>query len=217
MSTAWTLAATDICTDALQHMGVIGAGEAASGDDIQTALRALDGVLKELPVKGYTWPKLSGEVALTWGGAGVQTVVLPDDYYNYPVAWKLVDGKRYPLTQIVHADWVRMPDRSAAGSVTHFYISPAKVLYLYPTPATVNPVVTLQYQKIVDDADLALPPDVLQIWMNPLGYGVANELALKYSLPQDRRVEIAQRWQGKRDSAMESSLSYEPISVGVAD
>ena len=81
----WTLAASEICADALEHLGVIADGETASSGDMQTALRALNGVLKELPLFGYHWPALSGETALAWGNS--QAVVLPADYYGSPVVW----------------------------------------------------------------------------------------------------------------------------------
>jgi hypothetical protein len=106
MSTSWTLTASDICTDALRHLNVVGEGDTPSGDQFQVALRGLDVVLKELPLFGYSWPKLSGEVSLTW--AGVQAMALPADYYGNPYAWKTADtGKKYPLVQIPHASGCR--------------------------------------------------------------------------------------------------------------
>lgn len=217
MSTTWTLVAGEICADALQHLGVLAAGEPASGADMQAALNGLDSVLKELPLHGYSWPKLSTETALTWGGAGVQTMVLPTDYYGNPVAWKTLAGSKVWLTQIPHGTWIGMTERTAAGPATHFYVSPAGVFHLYPVPADADPVVTLQYQRIVSDADLATTPDIPQYWVNPLGYGVANEIALKFSVPGDRRLEIAQRWAAKRDRALANSIAHETICFEVRD
>lgn len=214
MSTAWTLTASEICSDALTHLGYMAPGETASAIDIQTALRGLDAVLKELPLVGYTWPKLSAETALTW--ASVQTINLPSDFYGYPVAWKTLNGQRVPLQQIPHATWVQMHDRSATGEATHFYISPSNVFYVWPVPSS-DPGLYVQYQKIVDDASLAVTPDVLQTWKYPLGYGVANEISLKMGAPAERRVEIAQRWAGKRDLLVKNSQVSEPISFEVRE
>lgn len=214
MTTAWTLTASQICTDALEHLGVLGEGETASGDQAQRALRGLDTVLKELPLTGYSWPKLSGEVALTW--AGIQTLNLPADYYGYPVAWRTDSGEKVPLTQITHAAWVQMTGRTAAGTPTHFYVSPAGAFTLWPVPAT-NPGIFLQYQRIVDDASLAVPPDVLQTWKGALSWGVADEIGLKSGAPQPVRLEISQRWQAKRALALQSAIAHEPIVFGVAD
>jgi hypothetical protein len=61
MSTNWTRTAQQICTDALQHLSVLGTGETASSADMQKALGALNTVLKELPLAGYNWPQLSAK------------------------------------------------------------------------------------------------------------------------------------------------------------
>lgn len=215
MSTAWTLAAADVCTDALEHLGVIGAGEAASGDDMQVALRALDGVLKELPLAGYTWPKLSAEAALAWTAG--QTIPLPTDYFSSPVVWLVADGRKVALTPIAHARWSELTDRSsAAGAPTHFYVGPDKTLYLWPTPST-DPALTLQYQRIVDDADSTAQPDVPQYMLNALGYGVAHECVLKFDTPPARAQEITQRWMSKRAAALEYAIESAPICFEVRD
>jgi hypothetical protein len=212
MSTAWTLAAADVCKDALEHLGVIGAGEAASGDDMQVALRALDAVLKELPLTGYAWPKLSGETALT--GTGVQS--LPADYFGSPALWRLVDGRKVQLTQIPHARWAQMTDRTAPGTPTHFYVGPDQVLNLWPVPDAA-PALTLQYQRVVGDADGSAPPDVPQYMLNALGYGVAHELTLKFDTPPARAQTITERWQAKRAAALEYSIESAPICFEVRD
>jgi len=214
MSTAWTLAAADVCTDALQHLGVIGAGEVPSGDDMQVALRALDAVLKELPLAGYAWPALSGIAAVPW--AAGQATTLPADYFGSPVVSRSVDGKKVPLNQIPHARWVQMIDRGATGTPTYFYIGPDHVLNLWPVPDS-DPAVTLQYQRIVSDADSTVAPDVPQFWLNALGYGVANELLLKFDTPDARAQVIASRWQAKRAAALEHSIESAPISFEVRD
>jgi hypothetical protein len=214
MTTAWTETASEICTDALEHLGVIGDGETPSSGDMQTALRGLDAVLKELPLVGYSWPKMSGELALTW--VGIQTIALPADYYGYPVAWKTLNGFKSPLSQISHAQWVVMPNRTGDGETTHFYIDQAKVLHFWPNPPA-DPVVTLQYQKIVDDAALVSAPDLPQYWIGALGFGVANEVALKFGVPRDKRMDISQIWDVKRSRALSSSVASEIISFSVAE
>jgi hypothetical protein len=213
-STSWTLTASEICTDALEHMGIIADGETASSSDMHTALKALDGVLKELPLMGYLWPALSAESALNW--VGDQIVSLPDDYYAYPVAWSQSNGARVQLVHLNHAQWLATPNQDAEGSATHFYVNPLGDLYLWPVPL-VDPVLSIQYQRIVSDAALTAAPSLPQYWINPLGYGVANELVLKFGVPQDKRVEIAKRWDAKKNRALESSVASESICFGVAD
>lgn len=209
MSTNWTLTASQVCDDALEHLGVLADGEVATASQTITALRALNAVLKELPLAGFTWPKLSAEVSLTW--ASSQSMTLPTDYYGNPVAWRLSGGQRLPLEQIRHADWVLMTNKQAAGTPTHFYISPANVFLMWPTP-TADPGITLQYQRIVDDAVSGTQPDLPQYWLNALGYGVANEISLKFGRDRSTREEIAMRWTAKKSLALQNSVPAEIIS-----
>lgn len=214
MSTSWTETASQVCDDALEHLGVLASGETATAADTLLALKALDGILKELPLVGFTWPKLSGEVALTYTSA--QTMTLPTDFYGNAIAWKLIGTQRVPLERIPHANWVQIPDRTQAGTTTHFYISPAKVFYIYPFAAT-DPSVTIQYQKIVDDAVSGTAPDLPQYWLKPLGWGVADQLSLKFGKDQATRVELAARWKSQRELAIQNSIASEPISFEVRD
>jgi hypothetical protein len=217
MSTTWTLTAGEICRDALEHLNVVGSGETVSADDQNVALRALDAVLKELPLVGYHWPKLSGEASLTWVLADPDVITLPADFFNYPLVWKTVSGELIPLIQIPHSEWIAKTDKTqTAEQVTHFYVDPAKVLHFWPIP-TADPVAKIQYQKIVDDASATVTPDVLQTMKNALGYGVANELTLKFGIDQAKRVEINARWREKLEMALQSAISYEPICISVAD
>ena len=217
MATNWTKTADEICRDALEILNIVGAEETVSAADQVTALRALDAVLKELPLSGYLWPKLSAETSLAWASGTPQKIALPADYYNYAQVWKTSNGKKVPLTQIPHADWVKMLDRTqTATEPTHFYIGPDKVIYFWPVP-TVDPTASIQYQKIIDDSIATVAPDVLQFWIGPLGYGVANELSMKYGAPQQTRMEINQRWQNKKKIALESSQQHEPIVFSVSD
>lgn len=217
MSTSWSETAQEICRDALEHLTTVGANDAVDAVDYNKALRALNAVLKALPLHGYTWPKLSGDVSLTWLIGTPETISLPADYYNYPVIHSTQNSQKVLLGQIPHSHWVTMTDRTkTAEHPTAFYISPDKKIYFYPVP-TQDPVATLQYQRIVDDVAAATAPDMLQIWTNPLGWGVADELSMDYGITAQDRVEINARWNAKRDKALEGSISYEPIVVTVDD
>jgi hypothetical protein len=217
MSTNWSETAADICRDALEHMNVIGANDAVPAVDMNKALRALNAVLKALPLNGYTWPKLSSDVSLAWSSGTPQTVALPSDYYSYPVVRRTSDGSTVPLTQIPHSAWAAMLNREqTATHPTHFYIAPDKTLYFWPIP-TQDPEATLQYQKLTDDAVSNAATDMPQYWISPLGWGVADELCMDYGVTASQRLEINQRWTAKKATALESSISYEPIIVSVDD
>lgn len=215
MSTNWSETAQEICRDALEHLTTVGANDAVDAVDYNKALRALNSVLKALPLHGYTWPKLSTNTALTWAALTPQTIDLPVDYYNYPVIHSTQNNKKVLLGQIPHSHWVAMTDQDKTAEYpTSFYISPDKKIYFFPVP-TQDPVATLQYQRIVDDVAASTVPDMLQFWINPLGWGVADELSMDYGINAQDRVEINARWNAKRETALEGSISYEPIVITV--
>lgn len=215
MSTTWTLTAQDICTDGLKHCSAIANNETPSAADMQLALRALDGLLKTMPLAGYNWPKLSGEVPLVW--TGIQTMALPADYYSYPVVWILYLGQKIQLKQISHAYWVKLTNKTTTAPIPNsFYIDPAGTLFLWPVPPG-DPVATIQYQKVINDTVQGSMPDVMQIWLNPLGWGVASEIAMDLGVPAPDRAELAQRWGAKKTMAMENSIPSEIITISVSD
>lgn len=213
MTTTWTELASEIVTDALQHLSAIGEGETPTAEEQQIGLRGLDQVLKGLPLYGYSWPKLSTETALTWVSG--QTIALPADYYGYPVVWRTVGTAKTPLEQIPHGNWVNMSDRNGTGVPTHFYVSPANLIYFWPAP-TVDPVATIQYQKLLDDSVLATTPNLPSYWMGPLGFGVADAISLKFpATPPDKRAEIRQRWIEGRKMALASAVPNDVLTIEV--
>lgn len=216
MTTSWTLTALDIVEDAFHILGKIDeAGDMPGAADVQVMLRALDVVLKELPIAGYVWPKMSSEATLTWVSG--QTIALPSDYLAQPSAWRTDAGRKIPLEQIQHGVWEKMLDRTTTGTPSNFYISPDNVFYMYPVP-TVDPGIYLQYQKIVDDASLASAPNLPQYFLGALGLGCAHETSLKYARDKPAlRVDIERRWLNKRNMAIAFSLPNDNTHVTVAD
>lgn len=199
------------------HLGIIEPGDMPKAGVMNILLRGLNAVLKELPLAGYVWPKLADEAALAWVSG--QTIALPADYFGQLAVWRTdpTTSRRIPLEEIPHGRWVDQLDRTTTGTPTHFYVSPAKVLYFYPVP-TVDPVTYIQYQKIVDDADVTAAPNMPQFWLGALGFGVAHETSLK--LARDKpalRLEIQARWYEKREAALAYSVPGDNCSMTVAD
>lgn len=193
-------------------MGVVTATETPSAEDQAVCLRALNGLLKELPVYGYQWPEYK-EGALSWSGLTPSTVALPTDFYGFPTI-RRGDGER--LVELSPAEWLALPDRTeTAEKPTHFYVSGASVT-LWPIP-TADPVLTCAYQGKVSDADGSTVPDIPQSWYAALAWGIAYECRLKFQLPADLRAEIAGEWKERRAYLLASACPTGPIEFTVAD
>lgn len=210
MTTSWTQTAQEIYTGALELCEAIGDGETASPSDLALCERALNGILKELPLHGFSWFKVtSQDVAITWSGLDPQKVSPPSDYFGSPVLKR--DGE--PLEQIPKAEF----DYKAAETATYptkFYQTPAGDFLLWPTP-TQDPVLTLSYQAIVDDVTTTATPDIKQAWLLGFTYWLADEISLKFGVPQPVRLEIKQRAAEKRTLMAQWATELAPIIIQV--
>ena len=113
----WSLARERICDKALQKCGRLGIGRAASGDDRNLCLEALESVLKTLLWQGQAWPKTaSGSTSLAFT-AGLASLVLPQDYYSDALL-KYVDASGneigFPLDSL--EQWSNIPLKTIQGA-----------------------------------------------------------------------------------------------------
>lgn len=210
MSTSWTQTAQEIYTGALELCEAISDGEIPGASDVALCKRALDGILKELPLHGLSWFKLTTtDVSITWAVLTAQTVTPPSDYFGSPVLKR--DG--VPLRQITKAEF----DAKAASSATlpiEFYETPSGTFKLWPTPST-DPALTLSYQAICNDVTSTATPDIKQAWILGFTYWLADEISMKFGVPQPVRAEIKQRAEEKRNLMKQWAAEQAPIAFTV--
>lgn len=209
------MTAIEIIRGSLELCGVQGAAEPVSAEDADLCLRVLNRILKVLPTYGFSWPKLtSTNVALTWSDLTPGIVSLPADYFGVPV---LDYGANIPLTELTKPqfDALVTPDVTALYP-THFFILPNSTARLYPFP-TQNPSLKLGYQAIVADVVLTDTPSVSVIVQDFLEFWLADEISLKFEVPEAKRIEISKRLMGKREHALQWAVSTAPIVFEVAD
>lgn len=218
MPTSWTLSAQDIITDALQITEVLGAGEVASADDYAVGLTALQNILKELPLHGVSWPKITvAPVALAWASGTPAQVTMPVDYFGQPNISYVQNSVNVDLEVIAKAtyDAIQEPDYVATYA-QKVYIAPNNIGYLWPVPSA-NPGLSMAYQAIALDASLAAQPDVLQSWLGGLGLWVAYEISPKFGVDLRKREDIANRFIVKRRMMLAYAAESAPIVIQVAD
>ena len=212
MATSWAQTSGEIVRSALEHMGVIDAVATPSAEDAAVCLRALNGVLKELPIYGYQWPEYQEGVPVTWvSGADV---TLPADFYGFPLI-RRSDG--VILREFTAIEWANMDvgARAQTGTPEAFYRL-GTTATLWPIPDT-DPGLKIDYQSIVSDAAIASQPDMPQAWMNALPWGVASECWMKFQVPMDRGQIIESKWGVKLQQLLMISAPDSPIEFTVAD
>lgn len=218
MSTTWSLTSLDVITGALELCQAISAGEEPSAEDESLCLRALNGILKELPLHGIGWPKVSSaNTAITWSIVTPSVVAFPADYFGVPVLKFTDPNSRLQLLRQIRKVEFEKLDSAATGTYPlYFYEAPNKTIYLWPAP-TQNPGLNLTYQAIVSDATLNVVPDIQQAYLNGLQYWVAEEVKIKFPVPADIKAEIREKFLEKRSLMAQWSVEMAPLVITVDD
>jgi hypothetical protein len=227
MSTAYTLPTQDILIDALEIMGVIGAGQTASPEDFSVVMRSLQNILKELPIHGLVWPKVTAPpVLLPWSALTPGVVAMPVDYFGSPSITRTVrpqDGHGNPPVWVVtKAEYDRLnyeyidPVANPSLEPQRIYIAPNNIGYLWPIPS-VDPLLRMTYQAVTNDAVLNMTPDVSQTWTAGLGLWVAYEASPKFGVDMATRADIQARFMMRRALMLQFAAETAPITMGVWD
>lgn len=217
-ASTWTVSATDVITKALRICGIIGAGQTASAQDYSVCMDALQDIIKEMPLHGLSWPKITPDpVALTWDNANPVQVSMPADYFGVPVVSFIRDSVNVDLHVIPKATYDALPNpMQTAPYPSSIYIAPNNVGYLWPVP-TLDPELIMTYQALTLDASIAAIPDVAQSWMAGLSLWLANEVAPIFGLPLADRQDIERRFMMRRGLMLSYAVETAPIVFGVVD
>ena len=218
MSTTWSLTSLDIVKGALELCEAIDLDQEPSAEDATVCLRVLNGVLKELPLHGIDWPKVSSTTtAVTWSGVTPSVVAFPADYFAVPVLrYTDPNSVLQPLRQIRKVEFERLSNTATAVYPQYFYVAPDGSVNLWPTP-TQNPNLKLTYQAIVSDATLTVTPDIEQAFLNGLQYWLAEEIKIKFGVPPQKSAEIRTKFMEKRALMQQWAVEVAPIEMTVDD
>lgn len=218
MTVAWSLTSQEIIQDALEHLQVLAAGETPSSEDNAMAITALQNILKELPMHGLNWPKITvTPAALTWSSGTPAQVSMPVDYFGSPVISFTQNSANVDLEIITKAEYDAIQQPAYVALYPQkVYIAPSNVGYLWPVPSA-DPVMSIVYQAIVSDASLTVTPDVMQLWKGGMGLWVAFELIPKFSVPADLRSQIENRFMLKKKLMLAYAAETAQICFTVAD
>lgn len=216
---AWTLTAIEVIRGALELCQAIGVGEPVSDPDAELCMDSLQGILKELPLHGFSWPQVSSTpVAVSWVLATPSSVTPPVDFFGAPVL-KFTDagGVKRELMRVDKTRWEMLDLTKTGAYPSYFYVAPDLTFKLWPAP-TQNPNLALTYQSIIPDLSaLTSIPGVQQQYLNSLQYFLADEICLKFGTSQDIRVEIAGRAAQKKMLMTQWAVDQGPISIEVID
>ena len=216
MPTVWSISASDIIRGALELNEAIDATEAVSAQDSELCLRAFNGIMKELPLHGLSWPELTNaDVAVTWSNVTPDIVIRPADYFGVPTfKYTAPDGKKQPLVQLSRPAYLALDLQQTATYPSHFFEQPDRNFKLWPIP-TIDPVLTLGYQSISDDVSLTIQPDIQQAYLNLFELWVADRISMKFGTASQKRMEINGRMKEARELMIQWAVDKAPLIFAV--
>lgn len=121
---------------------------------------------------------------------------------------KILDARRYNFTSAIDAplnesdriEYQEMPNKTSTGAVNSFYYdrrggaNSTGLIYLWPAPATVNEAVKMTVARPIQDFTVAGDDsDLPQEWIRAIEWGLADEIADEYDVPEPKRTRIERR------------------------
>lgn len=121
---------------------------------------------------------------------------------------KILDARRYnldsaidvPLSEIDRIEYQEMPNKTSTGAVNSFYYdrrggaNSTGYVYLWPSPATVDEAIKMTVARPIQDFTVAGDDsDLPQEWIRAIEWGLADELADEYDVPEPKRTRIERR------------------------
>jgi hypothetical protein len=112
----------------------------------------------------------------------------------------LTSGIDTPLEEMDRLEYQEMPNKTASGSINSFYYDrrggadQTGLLYLWTAPADATEAVKMTVARPIQDFTVAGDDaDIPQEWLRAIEWGLADELAEEYDVPEPKRTRIERR------------------------
>lgn len=119
---------------------------------------------------------------------------------------RIISARRYnfdslidvPMGEMDRVEYQEMPNKQSTGAVNSFFYDRREnatgYLYLWPAPATTNEAIKMTIARPIDDFTAAGDDaDLPQEWIRAIEWGLADELADEYDVPEPKRSRIERR------------------------
>lgn len=121
---------------------------------------------------------------------------------------KIISARRFnllslidvPLDEIDRVEYQEMPNKTSTGAVNSFFydrrggVNSNGLIYLWPAPATSDEIIKMTVARPIQDFTVAGDSaDLPQEWIRAIEWGLADELADEYDVPDPKRTRIERR------------------------
>jgi len=199
--------AQEVVDRALRRIGVLGAGQSASGDEFTDAAGLLNDMLKTWSMVGPNlWTLAEASVTLVSGTQEYTLSPRPRSVENMRIA---VDGvERLPLSPWSRNDWDRFPMKTDTGQPIKYMIDRQRTetkVKFWPIPTFSGEVWTVPYSYERVWQDVTLPAhdiDVPQEWFETVIYCLAARCADEWQIESPTSQRVRERAKELYDLAM---------------
>lgn len=112
----------------------------------------------------------------------------------------LASGIDVPLSEMDRIEYEEMPNKSAIGAINSFYYdrrggaTRTGLMHLWLSPADASEIIKMTVARPMQDFTVAGDDaDLPQEWIRALEWGLADELADEYDVPEPKRTRIERR------------------------
>jgi hypothetical protein len=121
---------------------------------------------------------------------------------------KILDARRYnlisaldtPLEEMDRDEYFDLPNKTSTGSVNTFFYdrrggtNTTGYIYLWPAPASTEDAIKMTVARPIEDFTVAGDSaDLPQEWIRAIEWGLADEIADEYDVPEPKRTRIERR------------------------
>lgn len=163
----------------------------------------------------FQWTLVNGAPS---GSTVTLTEVLTDSVSVGAIVWcyqtarvrplKIISARRFniiseidvPLFEMDRVEYQELPNKTFEGAVNGFFYdrrggtNSAGLLYLWPVPSDFDEVIKMTVARSIEDFSSAgNDADLPQEWIRAIEWGLADELADEYDVPEPKRTRIERR------------------------
>ena len=209
MTTSYTVTRDQVISSALRKLAVLELGATPDTDTINNAAVALNLMIKMWAVDGLKlWtinelvlPLVASQTSYVIGPGGD---LVTDKPLKLIQAWlrntTVTPNIDTPMQILSKQEYNILGSKASTGTANSVFLDPrvtTSILYAYLTPEAYTAStyqMHLVVQRMMSDLNNSTDiPDFPTEWMQALVWGLADQLAIEYSVPANHRVEIAQR------------------------
>ena len=207
-----TVTVDEVIRAALQEIHVLPAGETASGEDAQDALRVLNWMLKTWQADGLQgWRDADMEVV--WPAA-TESATLDTNVHDLDAVRFRSSGIDRMLTRYSDREYAAIPNKSQAGDPLVYHVNKTRdtlKLKLWPVPASETTLYADASRVVEDVTALSQNIDAPQEWTETIVVCLAARLTTIHRVEPSLALAVSQRAADLYDRLM--GFGSEPGSV----